>query len=143
LGIGNTNIRYAEGQQTGLANDKNSTGRYYGPLTWTPPVKTKLGNIPLSSNPLFLAAGFAKAISEVLPRQLPGSNFISLQSYSNNTADNVYQSITSYATPTQYAANLIDTTANPLLVTQKPQPGVAYNQQYPQNKTEQIQLNGF
>lgn len=36
LGIGNTNIRYADGQQTGNANAKNGSGWYDGPFTWTP-----------------------------------------------------------------------------------------------------------
>ena len=140
LGLGNTNIRYAEGQQTGLANGKNSTGQYYGPLTWTPPVKNKLGNIPLSSNPLFLAAGFNKAISEVLPKQLSGSNFISLQSYSNNTANNVYQPIISYVSPTQYVINL-DSVEEPLLQNKTPQSNTAAEQQFPQNTFTYFQNN--
>ena len=139
LGVGKTNIRFTD-QRTGINNSKNPSGRYYGPLTWTPPVKNKLGNIPNSSNFLFAAAGFSQAISEVLPKQLPGSNFISLQSYSNNIRNNVYISSTSYTSPTQYAANL-EAVEDPLLQTQTPQPGVAYNQQYPQNTFVYAQNN--
>jgi hypothetical protein len=149
LGIGSTNIRYAEGQQTGLANNKNPNGWYYGPLTWTPPVKTKLGKIPISSNPFSLAAGFVKAISEVLPKQPSGSNFISLQSYSNNTSDNVYQPIiTSYVTPTRYVNRLKSDTGESLLQDQTPQPNTVAEQQFPQNtftypqsKLELTQIN--
>ena len=50
LGIGKTGIRYASPEQlTGLSNIKNSTGRFYGPLTWTPKQDTSLG-IPTFSN---------------------------------------------------------------------------------------------
>jgi hypothetical protein len=35
LGIGSTNIRFAD-QRTGINNAGFSTGKYYGPLTWTP-----------------------------------------------------------------------------------------------------------
>jgi hypothetical protein len=135
LGLGNTNIRYADGQQTGFRNYKNVNNGdnwFYGPNTWTPPVKNKLGNVPLSSNSLFLAAGFSQAISEVLPKQLSGSNFISLQSYSNNIRNNVYISSTSYTSPTQYVVSL-GSKSTPLLQNQTPQSDVVFAQQYPQN----------
>jgi hypothetical protein len=120
LGVGNTNITYADGQQTGLANSKNSTGRYYGPLTWTPPI----------SNAAY--SGDVNTINQINNSIFSG-NFISLQSYSNDIINNVYLSSTSYTTPTQYAANSVDRTANPLLVTQTPQPGAAPKQQFVQN----------
>lgn len=128
LGVGSTNIRYAEGQQTGLANSKNSTGLYYGPLTWTP----SISNAAKSGN--------ANIINQINNNILSG-NFISLQSYSNNIVNNVYLSSTSYTTPTQYTDNLIDKKSNPLLVTQTPQPGVGYGQQFSQNTFTYTQGN--
>ena len=128
LGVGSTNIRYAEGQQTGLANGKNSTGLYYGPLTWTP----SISNAAKSGN--------ANIINQINNNILSG-NFISLQSYSNNIVNNVYLSSTSYTTPTQYTDNLIDKKSNPLLVTQTPQPGVGYGQQFSQNTFTYTQGN--
>jgi hypothetical protein len=142
LGVGKTNIQFAD-QRTGINNSKNVNNGdnwFYGPNTWTPPVKNKLGNIPLSSNPLFLAAGFARAISEILPKQLSGSNFISLQSYSNNTSDNVYQPIISYVSPTQYVINL-DSVEEPLLQNKTPQSNTAAEQQFPQNTFTYFQNN--
>lgn len=44
LGIGKTGIRYASPEQlTGLSNIKNSTGQFFGPLTWTPKQNASLG----------------------------------------------------------------------------------------------------
>ena len=50
LGIGKTGIRYASPEQlTGLSNIKNSTGQFFGPLTWTPKQNSSLG-IPIFGN---------------------------------------------------------------------------------------------
>jgi hypothetical protein len=134
LGVGNTNIRYADGQQTGLANYKNSNGWYYGPLTWTAPIKSRLGKIPASSNPFTLVAGFSQAISEVLPKQLSGNNFIPLQGYSNNIINNdIYQLITSSVTPTKYTDSIRLGSEISLLKDSSPQPNTAANQQFSQN----------
>lgn len=144
LGIGNTNIRYAEGQQTGNAkgNDKNSNGWYYGPKTWTAPIKNKLGTIPLSSNPFTQVAGFAQAFSEVLPPQSSGSNFIVLQAYSNNIIRNdIYQPVTSSRTPSQYVSSLDLGSENSSLKDQTPQLNTAGNQQFPQNAFTYTQAN--
>ena len=127
LGVGKTNIRFTD-QRTGINNSKNPSGRYYGPLTWT--------------SPIFNAAysGDANTIGQINSSILSG-NFISLQSYSNNIINNVYLSSTSYTTPTQYVDNLELIVESPLLQTQTPQPGVAYNQQYPQNTFVYAQNN--
>jgi hypothetical protein len=127
LGIGNTNIRYAEGQQTGLANGKNSTGRYYGPLTWTPSISNAV------------KSGDANTIKQINNNIFSG-NFISLQSYSNNTANNVYQPIISYVSPTQYVINL-DSVEEPLLQNKTPQSNTAAEQQFPQNTFTYFQNN--
>ena len=128
LGIGNTNITYADGQQTGLANSKNSTGRYYGPLTWTPPISNAVNG------------GDVNTINQINNNIFSG-NFISLQSYSNDIINNVYLSETSYITPTQYVDNLRDDRLNPLLVTQTPQPDTAPEQQFVQNTFAYTQGN--
>ena len=142
LGVGNTNIRYADGQQTGLANYKNSNGWYYGPLTWTAPIKSRLGKIPASSNPFTLVAGFSQAISEVLPKQLSGSNFIPLQGYSNNIINNnVYQLITSSVTPTKYTDSIRLGSEISLLKDSSPQPNTTANQQFSQNTFVYSQAN--
>jgi len=142
LGVGNTNIRYAEGQQTGLANYKNSNGWYYGPFTWTAPIKSRLGKIPASSNPFTLAAGFSQAISEVLPKQLSGSNFIPLQGYSNNIINNdIYQLITSSVTPTKYTDSIRLGSEISLLKDSSPQPNTTANQQFSQNAFVYSQAN--
>ena len=120
LGLGNTNIRYAEGQQTGLANSKNSTGQYYGPLTWTSPVINAV------------RSGDINAIKQI-NKNILSINFVPTQSYSNNINNNIYQPITlSYVSPTKYIIN-IESNSGSLLQNQTPQPDVESNQQYPQN----------
>ena len=115
LGLGNTNIRYAEGQQTGLANSKNSTGQYYGPLTWTSPVINAV------------RSGDINTIKQI-NKNILSTNFVPTQSYSNNTANNVYQPVTSsYTSPTKYANNT-DSLQN-----RTPQPNTAADQQFSQN----------
>ena len=119
LGIGTTNIQFAANQRTGINNSKNPNGWYYGPLTWTPPVKVAA------------ESGDVNIIDQI-NNNIFSANFISLQSYSNDTSDNVYQPITSYITPTIYVANL-DSTSNPIFGNQTPQPGTLPNEQFPQN----------
>ena len=123
LGIGDTNIRYAEEQQTGLANSKNSTGRYYGPLTWTSPIKNRDDNTTAQIN-----------------NNVFSDNFISLQSYSNNTNNSVYIHKDSYTSPTQYITSL-NATEKTVLQTQSPQPNVAPGQQFSQNTFVYTQNN--
>ena len=125
LGVGKTNIRFTD-QRTGInssKNVKNGDNWFYGPNTWTP--HSLFGNIFDTFNQI--------------ENNIFG-NFIPLQSESN-IINNVYQSATSYITPTQYVNNFQLIVESPLLVTQTPQPGAATNQQFVQNTFTYAQGN--
>jgi hypothetical protein len=138
LGIGNTNIRYADGQQTGFRNYKNvedGNNWFYGPNTWTP--HSLEGNPFDTLKKLFgTKRNFIPLQAENLVYDKDAETYVSTPRLNNN----VYAPVTTetYVTPTTYANNItIDQegeVAEPLLLkTQKDQPNAASNQRFVQN----------
>jgi hypothetical protein len=106
LGIGKTGIRYASPEQlTGLSNIKNSTGQFFGPLTWTPKQNTSLG-IPIFGN---------------------------FELNQSNPVYNVYNNVTGSITSTQYVNSLDIGSENALLTDNTTMPGVLGNELFNQN----------
>jgi hypothetical protein len=106
LGIGKTGIRYASPEQlTGLSNIKNSTGQFFGPLTWTPKQNSSLG-IPIFGN---------------------------FELNQSNPVYNVYNNVTGSITSTQYVNSLDIGSENALLTDNTTMPGVLGNELFNQN----------
>jgi hypothetical protein len=114
LGIGKTGIRYASPEQlTGLSNIKNSTGQFFGPLTWTPKQNSSLG-IPIFGN---------------------------FELNQNGPVFNVYNNVTGSISPTQYVSNLNTKLNNPLLTDNTAMPGVLSDELFNQDTFTYTQKN--
>ena len=138
LGVGNTNIRYADGQQTGFRNNKSindGNDWFYGPNTWTPH--------SLEVNPfdtLKKLFGIKRNFIPLQTENLVYDDAAEVYVLTPRVNTNIYAPITEpYPTPTTYVNNILDqvgdsdTAEPPLLKTQKNQPGAASNQQFVQN----------
>ena len=73
LGIGNTNIRYADGQQTGKANYKYISSWFNGQYAWTPPQQDGLADKRTWSN-LVIASSISSQNSSSVSQAYEKSN---------------------------------------------------------------------